>query len=76
MTEIDWKKLGQVLEEECKKRGLSWRKLKREAGFAFNTTEGIFKNPAERKLKTLARLAQVLEIPLSELIRRAEKEKK
>ena len=69
---IDWKRLGEILKEEFQRKGLKWTDIQEKVGVASETVSRLFEDPARRKLEILARVAEVLEIPLSELIRRAE----
>ena len=70
--QYDAHKLGQLIAEERRKRGMSQENLSAFAGLARSHLAKIEGGGVDIKLKTLWRICEVLEINPSSLVARAE----
>ena len=58
-----------LISDAAKEKGISMRKLAKEAGIAYNTLRLIYRNPyRDISLHTLDRIAKVLAVPPGQLI--------
>jgi transcriptional regulator with XRE-family HTH domain len=66
-------RLGQVIQRRRRKAGLSWRTLGRLCGVSHNTIRNLERGERSTRLDIIERIAWALDLPLSRLIREAER---
>ncbi len=65
--------MARLLVEERKRRGISMNELASRAGLSQSRISMLEAAPGNPTIKTLLRIARALEIPLGDVIKRAEK---
>ena len=65
--------LGQVIQRRRRRAGLSWRTLGKRCGVSYNTIRNLERGDRSTRLDIIERIARALGLPLSRLIREAER---